>query len=75
MKLAVIYNLTDEQEKRLEELVKQTEQIPGCATWTSETMFEAIMTLGSAHDINERMDFYENSLRSVVEQMKEGEGA
>lgn len=73
MKLTVIYNLADGQEKRLAELVEQARRVPGGGAWTIESMFWAIMQTGSDHDIEGKLCFYEKVIRNIAEQLKEGD--
>ena len=59
--ITVTYTLTEEQVERLEKLTKtwNTSNKASDTPSTPEGLFEFMMELGSLHDINKKMDFFE----------------
>ena len=57
MKIVVTYSLSDEQEKRLDAIVREYKN-QGMSV-SPESMFSVMMITGSVHDIDARLTFEE----------------
>lgn len=64
-RVKVEYLLSDEEVERLERLLPDYKNYPGekgdypFKNWDIEKLFSALMEMGCAHDINNRLDFEE----------------
>ena len=69
--ITVTYALTEEQTERLEKLTKAWNATDKTSyKSTPEGLFEFMMELGSLHDINKKMDFFEDYVTRMAKMEK-----
>ena len=59
----VKYSLDEQQQAQLKKLVERWNAVTELGETTEERLFETMMTLGSAHDIEQRFDMFSNSIK------------
>lgn len=64
-KIAVEYYITDEERDRLDYITTLFNQATG-KTHTMEQTFTALMTIGSARDIRDKMDYAESNFLQII---------
>lgn len=60
--ITVRYLLSDEEEERLKKITQAANKVPSVTgPFTEESMFEAIMCVGSKFDIEKKFGFWESN--------------
>jgi hypothetical protein len=59
----VRYSLDEQQQAQLKKLVERWNAVAELGETTEEGLFQTMMTLGSAHDIEQRFDMFSNSIK------------
>ena len=70
-KITVTYTLTEEQAKRMEKLTETWNASDKTAyKSTPEGLFKFMMELGSMHDINKKLDYFEEYANRIAKMEK-----
>lgn len=59
----VRYSLDEQQQAQLKKLVERWNAVAELGETTEEGLFQTMMTLGSAHDIEQRFDMFSSSIK------------